>query len=86
MADDLTIYGLRHKKARLLGQRVRIVHRMKPLLAKISELQAQLSAFESECRVIEEQVGGLVGHTNLATHLERRQPFYAVDEEHDGRQ
>ncbi len=56
MADDLTIYGLRHKKARLLGQRVRIVHRMKPLLAKLSELQAQLSGFESECQAIDEQV------------------------------
>lgn len=56
MADNFTVYGLKHKKARLLGQRVRIVHQVKPLLAKLSELQAQLLAFESECQAIDEQV------------------------------
>lgn len=75
MADNLTVYGLKHKKARLLGQRVRIVQQMKPLLAKISELQAQLSAFESECRVIEEQVAVL---TNTLEALGSSQTVEAV--------
>lgn len=56
MADDLTIYGLRHKKARLLGQRAHVVQKMKPLLARLSELQARLSVFEAECQAIDEQV------------------------------
>lgn len=75
MADNLTVYGLKHKKARLLGQRLRIVQQMKPLRAKLSELQTQLSAFESECQEIDEQVGVL---TNTLEILGSFQSIEAV--------
>lgn len=56
MAENLTIYGLKHKKARLLGEQKRIKQRLTPLQSKLQLLQAEVDTLANESSTLDEQI------------------------------
>lgn len=56
MADNLTIYGLKHKKARLLGEQKRIKQRLAPLQMKLQLFQAEADALSNESSILDEHI------------------------------
>jgi hypothetical protein len=56
MADNLTIYGLKHKKARLLGERKRIQQRLAPLQSKLQLIQAEVDTLANQFSKLDEQI------------------------------
>lgn len=56
MANNLTIYGLKHKKARLLGEQKRIKQRLAPLQIKLQLLQAKVDTLSNESSALDEQI------------------------------
>lgn len=56
MADNLTIYGLKHKKARLLGEQKRLKQRLAPLESKLHLIQAEVDTLSDESSALDEQI------------------------------
>ena len=55
MATNFTVYGLRHKKARILGEKVRLARQLEPLEEKLRALQTQVDDLRNRCKELEEQ-------------------------------
>lgn len=56
MADNLTLHGLKHKKARLLGEKLRLQQNLEPLNIQLEALQLKISKMQARSNQIDEQV------------------------------
>lgn len=56
MADNLTLHGLKHKKARLLGEKLRLQKNLEPLNLQLEALLLKISKMQARSNQIDEQV------------------------------